>query len=386
MLRNWIVAFAILLFMACGISEEERSAREQLLSQSNLVDSILLESPQDISRIDGVSNALSYLQQARADANDIGNMSAEVSDSIDTAYSILESELKNHLTSLRSTLVIHQSDSIMTTYTGINLDSIWAEVADYAGYTPDDDSPSLWTLRNVELEGINAVAQHTDSLWCQMDDAAYSISVLMNYELTPETYVLLDSLSISLDATLGELLEINHFAVDCEDAVASVERHDRFTYLQGRMRIDRDDAVNMTWYYHVNSPRYTNSRNLTCYAYIGRRGLASLGSLKFLVGYTRGDWVFMDEVKFNIDGSMRTLDFDEYDDMDSYISGGNVSEWVNITAPRDLLEEIASGEEVYVNFAGRNRRYSPQLTNSDLVALREVLEFHSLMGEFSDEL
>ena len=386
MLHSMIIMSSILTLLACGMSEEERSVREQLLSQSTTVDSILLESPTDVARIDGVSSALLSLQNARGDASDVGSMSAEVSDSIEVAYSTLESDLRNHLTILNSARAIQQIDSIHAISVSINLDSLRTEAEEYAGYSLDDDAPSQWTLRNADLEGINTLADHTDSLWSSIDESIYFASVLMNHELTPEAEVLLDSLTFALNSIEGELLEVNHFAIDCEEAVAAVERHDRFTYLRGRMRIDRDDAVNMTWYFHVNSPRYVNSRNHMCYAYIGRRGLASLGRLNFRVGYARDNWVFADEITFNIDGTMRTLEFDDYNDMDSGVSGGNVYEWVSISAPRALVEEIADGEEVYVNFIGRNRRYSPQLTNSDLVALREVIEFDSLMSEFCDEL
>ena len=97
------------------------------------------------------------------------------------------------------------------------------------------------------------------------------------------------------------------------------------------------------------------------------------------IGYNDPDWVFLESIQFNIDGVIRTLTFDQYQDVQDYIGGG-VAEWVqpSFSANRELLDEMADAESVVLVFTGRQRRENREMTSSDLTALRDMLELYDL--------
>ncbi len=254
----------------------------------------------------------------------------------------------------------------------------------FLGFFPYETGISSWQLRNILVDSLQSyIADQLVVHKIQLDSIAASLALILSHPVEITERELLEISLIKIDTKRDSLNEcIDRLDILADSAEVEIERH-RFSYLlNNRIRVSDDPATNCTFYYHTNSPRYTNSRSCTCYAYVGRSG----GSrwLRFVVGYSRSEWVFVEEIKFNIDTELISLEFDTYDDLDSSTRGWGVCEWVSIPANINLLEKIASGNEVYISFIGRNRRYSPQLTQSDITAISEMLEFYRLFDHLDN--
>lgn len=173
----------------------------------------------------------------------------------------------------------------------------------------------------------------------------------------------------------GLIIALNSFSIDASNAIDE----NRCNTLLGRTYSREDIGTNIIWYRHVNSPRYTNSRSYICKLSLGVSPNGSVAS-SWTVGYTRSDWVFLEKIQFNIDGNIITYEFDRYQEVDDFISGGDVSEWINISvySNLDVLESIGNAESVVIMFSGRQRRYNREMSRSDITAIAEMLELYNL--------
>ncbi len=381
---TFVLAILFFVVSGCGRTEEETAAinklREMTEEYSSVVatDSISIEYCTSILEFrSDVMDIFSKIEIAQ-DFNDelLDSLQLEYSMLMDSASSIIE----DNLVSLSENSCV----SAISFIESIRIEDILDISESTVGFDIYTDTPSSWRLRNIETEELNDLADSISATKQASMDKETELEELYNlcsYENIPTENLLstLDSLDILSDTLFVITCRLRRLKDDAEHAI-DMQRYD---YLSSRVRIKDDPAINREFIFHINSPHYVNSRNHICYLYISKSPSGTYGHLRFRVGYTRSNWVFIDNISFNIDGITFSVPFDEYDELDDVISGGQVSEWIDIQmdtqADEYLLEQLIDADEAYVNFLGRNERYSRQLTSSDLRALADMLEYHRLM-------
>ncbi len=376
----FILAFLIFVISGCGRTEEETAAINMLREKTEEYSSIL---ETDTLSVEYCTSMLEFRSDVMAVLNEIEvahGFNEELLDSLQIEYSILvdsvSSILEQNLLSLSENVRLSSISFIES----IKIKDILDISESTVGFDIYGAEPSSWRLRNIEIEELHDLADSISATKQESMDKETELEEL--YNLCSEENIPVESLLSTLDSL--DVLSDTLFAITCRlrglknDATHAIDLQ-RFNYLSSRVRATEDPAINREFISHINSPYYVNSRNHMCYLYISKRPSGSFGYLRFKVGYTRSNWVFVDQIFFNIDGSIVNVPFNEYDDLDDSISGGQVSEWIDIRADEDLIELLIGADEVYVTFQGRNERYSRQLTSSDLTALAEMLEYHRLM-------
>ena len=377
---TFVAFFAILISVSCGRSDEEQAAVDNLTMACSQV-STYQESSR--SGLEYCENILAFKQDVLASIEQIRTIEdfdEPLLDSIITEYEYILESTDSIIT---SEITIHANTSLTrknafqdtTDFTAI------IEFAEeYLGFDIETFEPSSWRLRNVDIDNTLALADSIENLSNELEALKDTLEMISDFceEVSMLHADILEgveditSLSASIDGIVSSL------RIFVDDAQYELDLQ-RFNYLSSRVRVKDDPGINREFHYHINSPYYINSRNHCCYLYVSK-DQSGYGYLRFLVGYHRSNWVFINAIDFNIDGRIVSLPFDEYDDVDDFIGGG-VSEWVDLIVDEDLIENIVYAEEVYVNFKGRNERYSRLLTQSDITALSEMLEYYRLLKD-----
>ncbi len=170
---------------------------------------------------------------------------------------------------------------------------------------------------------------------------------------------------------------------DLRDQAADVMNEARLSALDRRFNENYEEGMHITWYKHVNNPRYVNSRSWAIYPYIGCRDSGHTW-MNLTLGFHRSDWIFIEHggfIKVVIDGRDHQVNYDSYSDVDTHVGGG-ISEWVDLSGEESLIRDIAGGERVVVVFSGNQgtRRIEHALTSSEMTAFRETVEFYELLA------
>ncbi|KQC14851.1 MAG: hypothetical protein APR63_13235 [Desulfuromonas sp. SDB] len=199
----------------------------------------------------------------------------------------------------------------------------------------------------------------------------------------PDSFsTLMKAESLRLESLEQKRIEDSLEQIRVQDSIARAVRQDsinqdrRFQTLKYRMRIDEEEALNIIWVKHNNSPVYVNSRRHMCYPYIGLKSAMDKWLL-LRVGYNLSDWLFLEKITIKVDGT-------EYDfplspsNVNQDPTGYGVSEWVDISGQESLIRKIATGSEVWVIYWGSQGRDSYQLSSNDLKVFQEIIEIYDL--------
>ncbi len=134
-------------------------------------------------------------------------------------------------------------------------------------------------------------------------------------------------------------------------------------------RATRDEFNGSSFYRHVNSPRYVNSRS-TVWLYIGRKD--DFNWLRMKTSYSAEDWLFVRQVRVLVDGETFELTAGRFKtDHDS-----RIWEWKDETPSvmqLAVLKRMATGSSVKLRYVGSNYHRDITLGAADKRALRDVL-------------
>lgn len=138
-----------------------------------------------------------------------------------------------------------------------------------------------------------------------------------------------------------------------------------------------DNVENITWLYSKLTPHPNIISGNVLYCYIG--DFTDTASLRVVYGFSQDDWVFMDSIIFNIDGSIREFPVD-YSDRKTDINDG-IAEWVDwYVDDKDIefLQSIANSKKTLVKFRGDTKQRSFTVTPNQKNAIKQILKYYML--------
>lgn len=145
----------------------------------------------------------------------------------------------------------------------------------------------------------------------------------------------------------------------------------RIANLKSQMKISHDDVKNITWY------KDKTVRTFECiYVYFGQIN-NNITPLRLVLEYYGENWIFFNNVTFNIDGDIKTLKFEPKRDN----SGGSVWETVDVAMTPEYLElvkDIANSKNTKFRFGG-DRIADKTVTDVQKKAIQRVLELYDLV-------
>jgi len=196
-------------------------------------------------------------------------------------------------------------------------------------------------------------------------------------ELTPEQQDSIAKVKQDSIKLADSIAAVEKFRVDSVAAAKQKEKEGTIAKLSKKFRFNEDEFGDRTWVYHATTPKYTNRNSIHLYFQKDKDGLAS--NLRFRVQYESGDWLFIKNMIFNIDGE--NVQFIP-DDMETDCgNGGRIWEWCDESATynQDLINKIANAKMVKVKFNGRQYYDTKTMSSKELQAFKETLEYYKAL-------
>lgn len=164
------------------------------------------------------------------------------------------------------------------------------------------------------------------------------------------------------------------------DSIAAAKKKEReeiLSKLSRKFRFSEDEFNDRTWVYHSTTPKYTNRNSIHLYFQKDADNQAS--NLRFRVQYEAGDWLFIKNMIFNVDGENITF---IPDDMETDCgNGGRIWEWCDEAAQynQELVNKIANAKTVKVKFNGRQYYDTKTMSSKELQAFKETLDYYKAL-------
>lgn len=140
-----------------------------------------------------------------------------------------------------------------------------------------------------------------------------------------------------------------------------------------------DEFKGITWIEPKSRPKYTNMNGICTYFCIDKNGKPS--NLRFLIQYYANDWLFIDSYTFLIDGNSYNFSNPDVErDNDSMIW-----EWSDTGVAQNgqvaqILYAIKNAKEVKIRFNGRQYHKDKTLTQKDIKAITQPIEYFEALG------
>lgn len=132
----------------------------------------------------------------------------------------------------------------------------------------------------------------------------------------------------------------------------------------------RDKMDGITWY---ESKRDKDTYDSRIMLYMGAN--ADSYWLRMKIRYYGDDWLFLEGVKFLIDGTVIDYPFNKYE-VKRDNSGGSVWEWVDVKVNENemgLLTLLADGNSIEMRFLGSQYRRDRKITKAERQAIKDML-------------
>ena len=140
---------------------------------------------------------------------------------------------------------------------------------------------------------------------------------------------------------------------------------------------NKDEFEGYTWVQPKSRPIYRNQNGFYCYFQKSKDNKVS--NLRFVGQYEDEDWLFINHVKFNIDGVV-------WDYTPKKINKDNDSriwEWFDDDVKSSnalLIEAISNAKVVNVRFIGRQYHDERKMSKNNIQSIRNTLEYYKALG------
>lgn len=198
-----------------------------------------------------------------------------------------------------------------------------------------------------------------------------------NQELTQEQQDSIAKIKQDSIHFADSIAAIEKFRADSIAAAKQKEKEETIAKLSKKFRFTEDEFGDRTWVYHTTTPKYTNRNSIHLYFQKDNNGHVS--NLRFRVQYESGDWLFIKNMIFNIDGENMQFIPDDMETDCGY--GGRIWEWCDESAAynQELINKIANAKTVKVKFNGRQYYDTKTMSSKELQAFKETLKYYKAL-------
>ena len=141
----------------------------------------------------------------------------------------------------------------------------------------------------------------------------------------------------------------------------------------------KDEFTGIIWVEPKTRPKYTNANGICTYFALNSEGKPE--NLRFLIQYYADDWLFIDSYTFLIDGNTYTFSHPDVErDNNSMIWEWSDTGVAQSGEVAQVLYEIKNAKEVKIRFNGRQYHKDKVLSQKDIKAIRQPIEYFEALG------
>ena len=229
---------------------------------------------------------------------------------------------------------------------------------------------------------VNAEKEYTRSRANQVIDSIKAIgTVTINSEskINPAR-VLYDGLTTDEKNLVTNYDDLSN----AEKQYSSIVKQQILAQYTQKFKVTTDAVKGITWYDHVNKPRYIDSRSYII-PYIGVRGDSIWICIRY--NYTGDDWIFWEKLTIVADGQRyyKTVSyFDVTRDNDSgvvweYHDQALYSKQSMDSSEIQMLKAIGNSSQTIIRFEGDNYYYDLYVSATDKQAILDVLALYEAL-------
>lgn len=155
------------------------------------------------------------------------------------------------------------------------------------------------------------------------------------------------------------------------------ENSKKVEQLKSKFNEKKDEFSTTSWIQPKSRPQYTNQNGFYCY--FAKDG-NNVGNFRFVGQYVDDNWLFIRELKFNIDGDILTYYPKE---MKRDNADGLIWEWFddNISiSDVVLIDKISKAKSVKIRFEGRQYRDDKVMSAKNLQSIKDTYEYYQALG------
>lgn len=138
----------------------------------------------------------------------------------------------------------------------------------------------------------------------------------------------------------------------------------------------KDEFSNIVWIEPNTRPKYTN-QNGYCMYFCIENGIAT--NPRLLLQYEADNWLFIQNMIFNIDGENYTFIPDK---METDCGGGRIWEWCDQSAANyePLIKKIAYAKTVKIKFVGKQYHSIKNMSSKQIEYFKHSYEYYKALG------
>lgn len=145
-----------------------------------------------------------------------------------------------------------------------------------------------------------------------------------------------------------------------------------------KIKSDEFDPNKHNSYLPKNAPSYVNRNGIYCY-FFERGGYSN--NLRLRIQYHSDNWLFIEKVKFSIDGEAFEL-IPQKTDRDSG-NGGKIWEWIDIPVDGstiDMISALSTAKSAKMKLSGRQYNKVKNISKQQITDISRVVEMFYAMG------
>ena len=202
-----------------------------------------------------------------------------------------------------------------------------------------------------------------------------------------------DIVNIAFSSREAKMKEIEkEIEKDIEEKISSVSNKSEGLYNSEREAVvdsvkagklkplfveNKDEFEGYTWVQPKSRPIYRNQNGFYCYFQKSKDNKVS--NLRFVGQYEDEDWLFINHVKFNIDGVV----WDYTPNKVNQDNDSRIWEWFDDDVNSSnalLIEAISNAKVVNVRFIGRQYHDERKMSKNNIQSIRNTLEYYKALG------
>lgn len=181
----------------------------------------------------------------------------------------------------------------------------------------------------------------------------------------------------TVEETTGVPIKINYAKIEQEKAKR--ERDKNLNAALSKLKADKDEVRQITFYKPSTMPKYRNTRTYLL-PYIAYDGKTS-PNFRIKYNYCGNDWIFWNKIIFAVDDvryTKRVGDFDTVRDVANLKVVESLDEWASLDE-KNILRQIVDSKKTIIRFEGDDYYYDLIMDAADKKAIGEVFAAYDLL-------